>query len=461
MEDEVKEKTRLLGQAKEKAKALENAAASSSSEAKELSKQVKELESLQKQVNSLQEVNTQLNTEKVRQEGTLQRMKAEADAVEVKYGQRTALVGVLESELGELKEKLTGAEEKEKQARELSESFKTKLKEAEGRVSTWKSRAQEDVAKAEKEMKEAKETADRAVADTEKKWKGELQKVRKEMQRKSANAQDLYKNQTEAIKALKKEKDDLKEEVDSGSAADRKIFELAQKQSSREATVAAEIEIREAAVRRMMKTLVGRDGEVADMEMKYTQVKKQLEEYSRMSQRNDVNVEYLKGVLVKYLGLPSGSSERKSLLGVLATLLQFGPEDYKSIEQGYKQVSWFWGGAVQAKEIGVSRGKAAAATNAGVVRVNNLSRAATTPRKEGAREGGQEALKSTGEESPAAASASPNAASPTIAPSSSSSSGGQSAGNIGEVKVSGVTTSEKPRNEGQQSSRKKKTSMQF
>ena len=104
----------------------------------------------------------------------------------------------------------------------------------------------------------------------------------------------------------------------------------------------------------MIQTLVGRDGEMADMEVKYESVKKQLDEYSRMQTRNDVNVDYLKGVLVKYLSLPSGSSERKSLLSVIATLLQFGPEDYHTIETGYQQTSWFWG-AVAPKEIGAKR----------------------------------------------------------------------------------------------------------
>ena len=174
------------------------------------------------------------------------------------------------------------------------------------------------------------------------------------MNKKSAAAQELYKSQESKYKSLLEEKNSLQEEVDSGSASDRKIFELASKQSNREASIAAEIESRDLAVQRMIQTLVGRDGEMADMEVKYDSVKRQLDEYSRMQRRNDVNVDYLKGVLVKYLSLPSGSSERKSLLSVIATLLQFGPEDYQTIETGYHQTSWFWG-AVAPKEIGAKR----------------------------------------------------------------------------------------------------------
>ena len=280
----------------------------------------------------------------------------------------------------------------------------------------------------------------------EKKWKDELQKMRKDMQRKSAAAQDLYKSQTEQIGHLTKEKNELQEEIDSGSASDRRLFEIAQKQSSREASVNAEIEIREAAVHRMMKTLVGKDGDYADMEIKYVQVKEQLDEYSRMARRNDLNVDYLKGVLVQYLSLPTGSSERKSLLSVLATLLQFGPEDYSAIEQGYKQVSWFWG-AVAPKEIGVK--KALPAGPAGGAARPRWTTAATNK---------------TGNPPPPPAPALAAPSTPengSLMQSSSSSSPKQD--RVGEVKVSGLTTSagQKTVAEKTPATRKKRTSMQF
>ena len=52
-------------------------------------------------------------------------------------------------------------------------------------------------------------------------------------------------------------------------------------------------------------------------------------------------MDYLKSVVVEYLAKPPGSSERSALLPVLATLLQFEPEDYVAIEQGKNKVSWF------------------------------------------------------------------------------------------------------------------------
>merc|ERR1711862_789671 len=54
------------------------------------------------------------------------------------------------------------------------------------------------------------------------------------------------------------------------------------------------------------------------------------------------NLDYLKSIIVQYLSKPPGSSERASLLPVIATLLQFDGRDYKAIEEGAQKVSW-WG----------------------------------------------------------------------------------------------------------------------
>ena len=343
-----------------------------------------------------------------------------------------------------MKTKLAQAKDASDNAESFKKESEEKLKEMQAKLesSAEEHESQAAAFEVEKEKMNAGFASDLATA--EKKLKGELEKIRRDMQRKSAAAQDIYKSQTEKISQLTKDKEELQEEINSGSASDRRLFEIAQKQSSREATVTAEIEIREAAVLRMMKTLVGKDGEYADMEMKYISVREQLEEYSRRARRDDLNVDYLKGVLVQYLSLPAGSSERKSLLSVLATLLQFGPDDYSAIEQGYNQVSWWNWGAVTPKEIGVKK-----ATVAGVGATATAARAAAMTK---AAQGG-EAL--------AAPISSPSTpATGSLMKSSTS----ESDDRVGEVKVSGgggAGAGQKTNADKKKDTRKKRTSMQF
>jgi GRIP domain len=118
----------------------------------------------------------------------------------------------------------------------------------------------------------------------------------------------------------------------------------------------------------MKDALLSRDGDLATAEKAVGEFQNQVEELCRVRRREDVNLDYLKGVVVQYLSKPPGTSERARLLPVLATLLQvrfrailiswhrlhttcsyvcgclaqFDSEDYRMIEEGKKKLSW-WG----------------------------------------------------------------------------------------------------------------------
>ena len=83
-----------------------------------------------------------------------------------------------------------------------------------------------------------------------------------------------------------------------------------------------EIEIRDKLIERMKQALLERDGDLASAEKHVQEVKSQVEELCRVRRREDVNLDYLKSIVVQYLSKPPGSSERTQLLPVLATLLQ-------------------------------------------------------------------------------------------------------------------------------------------
>ena len=114
----------------------------------------------------------------------------------------------------------------------------------------------------------------------------------------------------------------MQQEVDKGTLSDRRIFEFAAKQSNRESIAQSEIEIRDKQVQRLTEALLGRDGDLASAEYTVHHVEGQVEELCRVRRREDVNLDYLKSIIVQYLSKPPGSSERAALLPVLATLLQ-------------------------------------------------------------------------------------------------------------------------------------------
>jgi chromosome segregation ATPase len=150
----------------------------------------------------------------------------------------------------------------------------------------------------------------------------ELQSLQQQMARKSAAAQKLLQEREKECAELQKANNALQQEVDKGTLSDRRIFELAAKQSNRESVAHAEIEIRDKLVERLTEALLDRDSELASAEHIVQRVEGQVEELCRVRRREDVNLDYLKSIVVQFLSKPPGSSERAALLPVLATLLQ-------------------------------------------------------------------------------------------------------------------------------------------
>jgi chromosome segregation ATPase len=169
----------------------------------------------------------------------------------------------------------------------------------------------------------------------------EVQSLHQQMAKKSSAAQKLLQQRESDCHELKSRIKALQQELDKGSFSDRRIFELAAQQSSRESIASSEIEVRNQMVERLTHTLEVNDDNLALAELNAKLQAGQVEELCRIHRREDVNLDYLKATIVQYLSKPPGSSERAALLPVIATLLQFDDEDYKIIEAGKNKVSWF------------------------------------------------------------------------------------------------------------------------
>ena len=297
-----------------------------------------ELSSLREQVNFFK-------LEQTKNRSLLEKLQAEKEASEQKHGQRTALAGMLEEQLAELNDKNADANAKlEVALYDLSSKEEAihSIQEQLGIAEKALAECQNTNRKANESLSVVQRGVDVKKTKMVDQLQREVQSLQQQMLRKSAAAQRLIQEREAECIDLRKQNKFLSQEVDKGSLSDRRIFELAAQQSNRESVASAEIEIRDKVVERLTEKLVANDGDLASAEYQVTQIDNQVAELCRVRRREDVNLDYLKSIVVQYLSKPPGSTERGALLPVLATLLQFDQNDYKTIEEGKNKLSW-WG----------------------------------------------------------------------------------------------------------------------
>jgi GRIP domain len=325
-------------------------------------KQKARLASSETEVSELRQQITKLKLELTKNTQLANRLQSEKDASERNHGQRTALMGMLEGQLAEVNEKNSEANAKLEaalydlsQKDEVVQSLEDKLKETLGKLAAVEQKNKE-VSESLTQAQKATGKKNSMMADSLQK---ELQQLQQSTARKSAAAQKLIQEREAECASLRAANKVLQHEVDKGSLSDRKIFELAEFQSNRESAQQIEIEVRDNALERLKKALLERDWDLASAENTVHEVEAQVEELGRVKRREDVNMDYLKSIVVQYLSKPPGTSERAALLPVLATLLQFDANDYRLIEEGKKSLTWF--GSIEPKVIG--GGAAASSTD--------------------------------------------------------------------------------------------------
>lgn len=311
----------------------------------EASRQQARLKASEAEVSELRELITNLKLDLTKSSNVVSRLQAEKDTKDRSHGQRTALVGMLEAQLSDINDKNAEINAKleaalydlsqKDESIQIQSDHVTKL-EREAEV------ARDSIRKANESLALAQKGSDSRSTKMVESLQKELQTTKQQMAKKSSAAQRLLQEREVECAELRRTNHTLQQEVDQGSLSDRRIFELAAKQSNRESQQVSEIEIRDAIIERMKSKLLDNDGDLATHEKELQEVQTQLEELCRIKRREDVNLDYLKSIVVQYLSLPPGSSERAGLLPVLATLLQFNDTDYRTIEEGKNKLSW-WG----------------------------------------------------------------------------------------------------------------------
>lgn len=309
------------------------------------SKMLSRYKNAESELNGLRQENNALKLEQTKTNSALAKLKQEQDVNQLKHGQRTALVGMLEEQVADLNDSLSEAKAKLEAA---SYDLSQKVEEIES--------VRQELVTAERTLKEAESNTAESVAAVQqntdndsvqksrmiKTLKTQVDSLQNQMKKKSAAAQKMIKEREAECAELRKTNNYLQNEVDKGSLSDRRIFELAAHQSNRDTAAVAEIAIRDTMIEQLSRKLEDGDGDLASAEITVVRAEDQVEQLARVHRREGVNMDYLKSIVVQYLAKPPGSSERTALLPVLATLLQFDANDYKAIEEGKDKVTW-WG----------------------------------------------------------------------------------------------------------------------
>lgn len=274
--------------------------------------------------------------------GLATRLQTENMGIAAQQAEQAALIENALREAAASKEKAHELELKMQDAKaEMARSKKIKA----DTVSEMKKMKQE-VEKQQLEIESEKERSAlqfKAAVDAEKEaFTREIERIEADSKHKSRLAIQAVLEKEAEIKRLSSRLADLEEDVRSGDADHRKIFEVAQLQAKREAESRAQTH--------QLQEMANRLDE-AYRHIQRLQDEKQLHDHEltalmQTQRREGVNMEYLKNVVVQYMSFRPGSSQQSRLIPVLSTLLQFSTRDMKDIKSASnaRRSSWTsWG----------------------------------------------------------------------------------------------------------------------
>ncbi|TMW63840.1 hypothetical protein Poli38472_002781 [Pythium oligandrum] len=341
----------------------------------EKSKALKELNSLRSSHDELVSKSSALREE-------LDREKQRSSESEVRLNELTAELGNLSIDMAETKKALSDrmalatrlqtenmgfAEKQAEQAARVETALRevaiskaaqveaeSKVKDAMGEMTRMRSE-RDETARAMRELQQSVELERSRMSqqldgqaakyktglDIEKEaFRKELERVENESKQKSKLALHAVLEKEAEIERLSKRLAELEEDVRSGDADNRKIFEFAQLQANREMEARANA----ARIHELNHELNTARARIQELQLEQARHGEELAAMVQTQRREGVNMEYLKNVIVQYMSFTPGSSQQTRLVPVITTLLQFTAADIKEIKKASRRSSWAsWG----------------------------------------------------------------------------------------------------------------------
>jgi chromosome segregation ATPase len=295
------------------------------------------------------------------------RLRSEAQTGERNHAMRTAMLATCEAQLETLQQELSTKSAANLEVVERVTELQASVVASEARLAERVQEASAQMQALEKQSSEAEQAHQLTVKTMRAQHEEALEALKRDHARKSSMARTLLSEREEDVRLLTAKVAEQHDEITSGAPSERKIFELAQSQAKREAThgmhrceslihkssklfsfIFNYSDTREVAFQQLQTALASKDLELARNQQSMSRLTAEVLELRRTHQRDGINMDYLKNIVIQYMTLPVQSSEKLSLVRVLATLLQFTPNELAAVMKSDREPVW---GSKPAKEV--------------------------------------------------------------------------------------------------------------
>lgn len=299
-------------------------------------------------MNSLSEEVNKLKEELEEKSAIIMRLRSEAQTSERNHAMRTAMLATCEAQLETLQKDLQAKDDTNKEALERVSSLQIKLAALEARLEERTQEANLQIEALQRELQQEHESHRALLKAKEQEAHEQLDTVKKEYGKKAGMARQLLAEREEEVRVLSSKVKEMQEEIASGAPTDRKLLEFAQAQSRRDALNGVHRDTREVAFQQLQVKLATKDYELAQTQQSLHQLMQEVLELRKIKQREGINMDYLKNVILQYMIFPVASSERMALIPVIAMLLQFSPKEMQDVNQAIRDPNF---GARAVKEV--------------------------------------------------------------------------------------------------------------
>jgi len=191
----------------------------------------------------------------------------------------------------------------------------------------------EELQERETKLKQAKEETVRAMQELDNDYTAKFNTQRGKLQEFRERARKVMDDKDREIKSLLDKTKELQEQISSGRPMEKKIFDIAERQASNDRLrVHAEAE-----AAKMEHQLKEKDERLAKFRQGEASLKAQIRDLQSKSHRGEVDMEYVKNVVVKYMGMHHNSIGQEQLVPLIANLLEFTPDDIRAVREAHEQ----------------------------------------------------------------------------------------------------------------------------
>ena len=176
-----------------------------------------------------------LQTEVEDKNSLITRLRSEAQVSERNHAMKTAMLATCEAQLEAIKQDVVNKEKTLVETVTVVSNLQINLSACEAKLKDLSQEFRAKVAALEDEAARLKEQHYGAIVNINKDSSEKIEELKKDFAKKSSMARTLLSEREEEVRLLSNKIQTLQEEIESGAPSERKIFELAQVQSKRDA----------------------------------------------------------------------------------------------------------------------------------------------------------------------------------------------------------------------------------